>query len=317
MKIYKDIKDFNGVKNPIVTSGTFDGVHTGHRKIISRLNYLAKKYSGETVLLTFSPHPRSVLFPDDNNLKLINTLDEKKILLEKSGIQHLIIQKFTRSFSRIPSINFVRDVLINQINTFKLVIGYNHQFGRNREGSFSSLKELAPVYGFEVEEISAELINDVSISSTKIRNAILEGNIKIANNYLGYNYSISGVVVKGRELGRKIGYPTANIKISNQNKIIPKDGVYAVSVNIEGEFYSGMVNIGYNPTIGLAKRTIEVNIFNFQRDIYGRDISLIFFERLRDEIKFSDIESLKAQLIIDKNKSIKILRDEQKIYWYY
>ena len=313
MKIYKDIKDFKGVKNPIVTSGTFDGVHTGHMKIISRLNYLAKKYSGETVLLTFSPHPRSVLFPDDNNLKLINTLDEKKILLEKSGIQHLIIQKFTRSFSRIPSINFVRDVLINQINTFKLVIGYNHQFGRNREGSFSSLKELAPVYGFEVEEISAELINDVSISSTKIRNAILEGNIKIANNYLGYNYSISGVVVKGREFGRKIGYPTANIKISNQNKIIPKDGVYSVSVNIEGEFYSGMVNIGCNPTIGLAKRTIEVNIFNFQRDIYGGNISLIFFERLRDEIKFSDIESLKAQLMIDKNKSIQILRDEQKI----
>ena len=313
MKIYKDIKDFKGVKNPIVTSGTFDGVHTGHMKIISRLNYLAKKYSGETVLLTFSPHPRSVLFPDDNNLKLINTLDEKKILLEKSGIQHLIIQKFTRSFSRIPSINFVRDVLINQINTFKLVIGYNHQFGRNREGSFSSLKELAPVYGFEVEEISAELINDVSISSTKIRNAILEGNIKIANNYLGYNYSISGVVVKGREFGRKIGYPTANIKISNQNKIIPKDGVYAVSVYIEGEFYSGMVNIGYNPTIGLAKRTIEVNIFNFQRDIYGGNISLIFFERLRDEIKFSDIKSLKAQLMIDKNKSIQILRDEQKI----
>ena len=213
----------------------------------------------------------------------------------------------------MPSINFVRDVLINQINTFKLVIGYNHQFGRNREGSFSSLKELAPVYGFEVEEISAELINDVSISSTKIRNAILEGNIKIANNYLGYNYSISGVVVKGREFGRKIGYPTANIKILNQNKIIPKDGVYAVSVKIEGEFYSGMVNIGYNPTIGLAKRTIEVNIFNFQRDIYGGNISLIFFDRLRDEIRFSDIESLKAQLMIDKNKSIQILRDEQKI----
>ena len=227
MKIYSSIEAFTEVDRPIVTTGTFDGVHFGHRKIIKRLRQLAHESAGETVLLTFSPHPRMVLFPDDHGLSLLNTMEEKKVLLEEAGIQHLIIHPFTKQFSRLSSINFVRDILVNQLNTHKLVIGYNHHFGRNREGSFEHLKEFAPVYGFEVEEIPAQLLDDVGVSSTKIRKALSSGAVAQAAEFLGYHYSISAQVVHGNAFGRSLDFPTANLQPNDELKLIPQNGVYA------------------------------------------------------------------------------------------
>ncbi|MBC8407995.1 MAG: bifunctional riboflavin kinase/FAD synthetase [Rhodobacteraceae bacterium] len=307
MKIYSSIEAFQNVKKPIVTTGTFDGVHFGHRKIIDRLSEVARKCDGETVLLTFSPHPRMVLFPDDHGLKLLNSLDEKKRYLEEAGIQHLIVHPFTKEFSRITSINFVRDVLVNQLNTHKLVIGYNHHFGRNREGSFEHLKEFAPVYGFEVEEIPVQLLDDVGVSSTKIRKALFAGDVRTATDYLGYEYELKGVVVRGNALGRTIGFPTANLQLSDTNKLVPADGVYAVRVEVKGDWYDGMMNIGVKPTLKNQARTLEVHLLNFGQDIYREEICIKFVERIRDEIAFNDINQLSQQLEQDRFSASKIL----------
>ena len=307
MKVYTQIEDFKNVKNPVVTTGTFDGVHLGHKKIISRLKDVASEEHGETVLLTFYPHPRMVLFPDDNELKLLNTQLEKIQLLENYGIDHLIIYPFTKEFSRLTSVEFVRNVLVNNIHTKRLVIGYNHHFGRNREGSFDHLKEFGPVYGFDVEEIPAKDIDHIEISSTKIRQALQAGEVKVAATFLGHTYSLSGKVVEGRQLGRTIGYPTANIVIEDNFKLIPADGVYAVNVGIRGEMYQGMLNIGNNPTVLGKGRSIEVNIFDFNQNIYGDDATIYFIERLRDEIKFSGLDALKVALAEDKKNALKIL----------
>ncbi|MBL7890848.1 MAG: bifunctional riboflavin kinase/FAD synthetase [Bacteroidia bacterium] len=307
MKVYTNIEDFKSIPNPVVTTGTFDGVHLGHQKIISRLKEIAKAESGETVLLTFYPHPRMVLFPDDNELKMLNTQQEKIDLLEQYGIDHLIIYPFTKEFSRLTSVEFVRNILVNTIQTKRLVIGYNHHFGRNREGSFEHLKEYGPLYGFDVEEIPAKDIDSIEISSTKIRNALLSGDVKTANNYLGHNFSITGKVVGGKKLGRTIGYPTANIDINDKYKIIPADGVYAVNVIHDGKVFGGMLNIGNNPTVEGKGRSIEVNIFNFDKEIYGVDATIIFIERLRDEVKFNGLEQLKEQLSKDKENAIQAL----------
>lgn len=307
MKVYTQIEDFKNVKNPVVTTGTFDGVHLGHQKIISRLKDVASEEHGETVLLTFYPHPRMVLFPDDNELKLLNTQLEKIQLLENYGIDHLIIYPFTKEFSRLTSVEFVRNVLVNNIHTKRLVIGYNHHFGRNREGSFDHLKEFGPVYGFDVEEIPAKDIDHIEISSTKIRQALQAGEVKVAATFLGHTYSLSGKVVEGRQLGRTIGYPTANIVIEDNYKLIPADGVYAVNVGIRGEMYQGMLNIGNNPTVLGKGRSIEVNIFDFNQNIYGDDATIYFIERLRDEIKFSGLDALKVALAEDKKNALKIL----------
>lgn len=304
MKIYHSISDFKDVVRPILTTGTFDGVHFGHKTIINRLKEIANEENGETVLLTFSPHPRMVLFPDDHQLQLINTLDEKINLLENAGIDHLIIHPFTKAFSRTSSMNFVRDIIVNQINTHKLVIGYNHHFGRNREGSFEHLKEFSPLYGFEVEEIPAQLLDEVSVSSTKIRKALLAGDVSKACNYLGYHYQLEGVVVKGKEIGRTIDFPTANLESIDSTKLIPKDGVYAVKVNYEGEELDGMMNIGKNPTTGTNERSLEVHIFNFDEDLYGVQLNVSFIERLREEMTFKNIDSLKKQLFLDKENAI-------------
>lgn len=215
MKIYSNISEFSSVKRPIVTTGTFDGVHFGHRKIIDRLTEIAKKNDGESVILTFSPHPRMVLFPNDHGLQLLNTLEEKKVLLEKAGVQHLIVHPFDKEFSRTTSIQFVRDILVNQLSTHKLVIGYDHHFGRNREGSFEHLKEFAPLYGFEVEEIPVQLLDDVSVSSTKIRKALQNGEVDLANDYLGYPFKLKAKVVRGRQIGRTIEFPTANLELDD------------------------------------------------------------------------------------------------------
>ncbi len=307
MKVYHSISDFQNVSRPILTTGTFDGVHIGHKIIIDRLKEIAKNQNGETVLLTFSPHPRMVLFPDDHNLQLINTLDEKIKLLEQAGIDHLIIHPFTKAFSRTTSMQFVRDIIVNELNTHKLVIGYNHHFGRNREGSFEHLKEYAPLYGFEVEEISAQLIDDVSISSTKIRNSLLSGDVSKAADYLGYNYLLKGQVIEGQQIGRTIGFPTANLKVLDGSKLIPKDGVYAVHVEVKRQAFKGMMNIGNNPSFISKKHSLEVHIFDFDSDIYDEQIEVRFIKRIREEISFDNLDALKIQLEQDEDTAKAIL----------
>lgn len=308
MEVYHGIENFSRIAYPVVTTGTFDGVHMGHMTIINRLKEVAEKQKGETVLLTFFPHPRMVL-QEDNDLKLINTLDEKINLLEKAGIDHLIIHPFTKEFSRLTSLEFVRDLMVNKIGTKRLVIGYDHHFGRNREGSFEHLMEFGPLYGFDVEEIPAQDIDNVNVSSTKIRKALLEGDLKTANEYLTHPFSISGKVVSGAQNGRKLGFPTANIEVLERYKLIPAHGIYAVKVQIDYQIFNGMLNIGVRPTIADAdgKPTIEVNIFDFDEDIYGKQISVQLIDRIRAEEKFPSLDDLVKQMHLDKLRTIAIL----------
>ncbi len=302
----------------MVTTGTFDGVHLGHRKIVDRITEIAKKGNGETVILTFHPHPRMVLFDDDFELKLLNTQEEKINLLEEAGIDHLIIHPFTKKFSRITSVDFVRNILVNKIGTKKLVIGHNHHFGRNREGSFDHLKQFGPMYGFSVEEIPSKDIEHIEVSSTKIREALMKGDMETANKFLGYNYSITGKVVNGKQLGKKLGYPTANIEVEDEHKQIPADGIYAVTVDFPSTSrsnFKAMMSIGANPTVNdvkketsIPQKTIEVNIFNFDEDIYGQFLRVNFVRRIRDEVKFASLDALKEQLHLDKFKTLSILK---------
>ena len=293
MKIYYKISDFDSNIKTIVTVGTFDGVHLGHKSIFDKLNKLADENSLEIVLLTFSPHPRHVLFPQNQNLKLINTDEEKIEKIKQLGVQHLIIHEFTKEFSRTTSTDFVKNVLVNKLNIEHLVVGHDHQFGKNREGSFEELVDLAEVYNFDIHRVEAFERENVKISSTKIRNAISLGNITHANNLLGSKFFLIGQVEKGDQLGSKIGYPTANLKI-NKYKILPNPGVYYVSIIYEDVNYFGMLNIAYD-----TYKT-EVHIFNFDSNIYNQKIKVIFFDRLRDEIKFENHSSLKKQLQIDE-----------------
>lgn len=291
-----------------MTVGTFDGIHFGHQKIIDSLKSLANEEDGESVMLTFSPHPRLVLFHENNNLKLINTLDEKINRLESSGIDHLIIYPFTKDFSRISALEYVRDFLVKEIKVSTLIIGYDHQFGRNREGNFEYLKELSELYGFDVKEISAQDINDINVSSTKIRKAIELGDIPLANEYLGYTFPLIGKVIEGKKLGNTIGFPTANLLIEDKTKIIPKPGAYVVYVEVDGNRYKAMLNIGKNPTIDESEQEkIEVNLFDFDGNLYQKTIKVEFIERLRDEVKFDSLDALKNQLRLDKANSLKIL----------
>jgi riboflavin kinase/FMN adenylyltransferase len=308
LKIYRNIADFKPEKKVFLTVGTFDGIHFGHQKIIDSLKSLANEEDGESVMLTFSPHPRLVLFPENNNLKLINTLDEKINRLESSGIDHLIIYPFTKDFSRISALEYVRDFLVKEIKVSTLIIGYDHQFGRNREGNFEYLKELSELYGFDVKEISAQDINDINVSSTKIRIAIELGDIPLANEYLGYTFPLIGKVIEGKKLGNTIGFPTANLLIEDKTKIIPKPGAYVVYVEVDGNRYKAMLNIGKNPTIDESEQEkIEVNLFDFDGNLYQKTIKVEFIERLRDEVKFDSLDALKNQLRLDKANSLKIL----------
>ncbi len=300
MKVYRSIDEFENKQNAIVTTGTFDGVHFGHQKILTRLKEVAQQVNGETVIITFFPHPRLVLFPEDNDLKLINTLDEKIELLSEVGIDHLIIIPFTKEFSRLSSLEFVQEILVKKIGTKRLVIGYDHHFGKNREGSFEHLKEYAPEYGFQVEEIPEQDINDVAVSSTKIRNAILKGDVTTANTYLGYTFNLSGVVIKGDQIGRTIGYPTANIKVPEQYKLIPGDGIYASKIFIDNQEYQGMLYIGNRPTVNGLSKVIEVNIFDFEQDIYDKNIKVSFHQYIRGDKKLNGLEELKTALSEDK-----------------
>lgn len=308
MKIYNGIEEFTGVSNPVLTTGTFDGVHVGHRKIIDQLNQTASKIDGESVLFTFHPHPRLVLFPENNNLKLLNTQPEKIRLLEKAGLQHLIVHPFTKGFSRLTALEYVRDVLVNQIGVKELVIGYDHHFGRNREGSFEELKKFSETYGFKVQEIPPQDIDNVKVSSTKIRKALLEGNVEQAAEFLCAPYPLSGTIVSGDGIGRKLGFPTANIQLQEKTKLIPQRGVYAVVVTIEEKKFKGMLNIGTRPTVSnQEKETIELNILNFDGDLYGKYLTVHLIRKIRDEKKFASMGELKEQLLLDKETTANIL----------
>jgi len=308
LKIHNGIENPINVTNAVVTIGTFDGVHIGHQKIIARLKEVATQHGGETVLITLYPHPRMVLFPDDNDLQLLSTQDEKTDLLSKYGIDHLVVIPFSKEFARLTSLEFVRDILADKIGVKTLVIGYDHHFGRNREGSIEQLRELAPQFHFEVEEIPAQDIDHVNVSSTKIREALLNGEVETAKQYLGHAYSLQGTVVEGNKLGRTIGYPTANIEIGDKHKLIPADGVYAVHVLAGNERFGGMLNIGYRPTVDGEKRTTEVNIFDFERDLYGQQLKIEFEARLRNEQKFNGLDALKEQLAQDKVNALAALK---------
>ncbi len=305
MKVYFSLEDFTPLNNAVVTTGTFDGVHLGHKKILNQLNRVAQQSGGESVLLTFNPHPRLVLQPDAD-LRMINSQAEKIELLKKTGLNHLIIHPFTKEFSRTSSLDFVRNILVNSIGAKKLVIGYDHHFGRNREGSFEHLKEFGPVYGFEVEEIPAKDVENTTVSSTKIRRALLNGQLKTASEYLGYTFLLNGLVVEGEKIGQSIGFPTANILLKDPHKIIPADGVYAVEVSFPAQpnqHFKGMCNIGNRPTFNGRFKTIEVHIFDFNKNIYGQQITLSFKQHLRSEIKFENAEALVQQLHKDAQQA--------------
>lgn len=302
MKVFSGFDSILEIKNPVLTIGTFDGVHIGHQKIIERLNEEAAKIDGESVLFTFYPHPRMVLFPDSHGLKLIQTQAEKIDKLRKCGLQNVIVFPFTKEFSRLTAIEFVRDYLVNRLNVKKLVIGYDHQFGKNREGSLEFLKEIADTYEYEVIEIPAQDIDEVNVSSTKIRNALLAGDIETANNFLGEHFELSGTVVKGNQIGSQMGFPTANIQIDSELKLIPGNGVYAVYVRLEdGSLVNGMLNIGIRPTVSASDELrIEVHLLDTTLNLYDQKLTVRFLKRVRDEKRFEDKESLINQLKNDE-----------------
>jgi riboflavin kinase / FMN adenylyltransferase len=354
MKIYNHIDEFKAIKNAVVTIGTFDGVHIGHQKILGRLKELAQQINGESVILTFFPHPRMILHPEDLNLKMITTMAEKARLLEQAGIDHLIITPFTRDFSNQTPEDYIKKVLVERIGTKKIVIGYDHRFGKDRQGSLKDLQQFSLIYGFEVEEIPEQDVNDVAVSSTQIRSALLSGDVATANEFLGYAYTLTGRVVRGDQLGRTLGYPTANLFVEETYKLIPGDGIYAVLVKIGEEVGSrksevgsqqsevrsselgvgslesgigsqelgvgsndlrlkakdlqkGMGYIGSRPTINGMTRNIEVNILDFDEDLYNQKITLHFLHFVRQDEKFNSLNELKTQLAKDKIRTIELI----------
>jgi len=311
MRIYHNLDDFTPVRNAVVTSGTFDGVHVGHQKILSRLHEIAERTKGDTVVITFWPHPRLVLYPDAD-LKLLNTFEEKAELIKEQGVHHLLRIPFTKEFSQLSSEEFITKILVEKIGTKKLVIGYDHHFGKNREGSFEQLKLNGPKYGFDVEEISRQDVDHVAVSSTKIRQAIETADIEAATHLLGRAYSINGRVIKGDQIGRLIGFPTANLEIDSNHKLIPADGIYAVTIIHEHTQYDGMLYIGNRPTVEGSRKNIETNIFKFNKDIYGESLSVHLHQFIREDRKFNDVEKLTLQIKKDEEKSIQILNNRRK-----
>ena len=309
MKIYHNLSEFKKLDNAIVTIGTFDGVHFGHQKIIRQLVAKAKAEHGESVILTFFPHPRMIIDPENQDLKMINTINEKAHILKSLGVDHLIITPFTRDFSNQLPEDYIRNTLVNNIGTKHIIIGYDHRFGKDRSGNLSDLKTAGLHFGFTVEEIMEQDIHDVAVSSTKIRQALLAGDVSLASDYLGYPFSIFGRVIKGDKIGRTIGFPTANIFVEETYKLIPGDGIYAVTVEMNTEdpkplIYKGMAYIGQRPTINGMTRNIEVNIFDFNREIYGQDIKMNFLKFLRHDVKFTGLEALTVQLQKDKEATL-------------
>ncbi|MEI6049400.1 MAG: bifunctional riboflavin kinase/FAD synthetase [Bacteroidota bacterium] len=305
MIIHEGYENLNLV-TPVVTLGIFDGVHRGHRALLDCLVSRAKEAKGESVVITFSPHPRLILEKNRNDLSFLTTREEKILLLENTKVNHLIIIEFNKQFSSIRACDFINDVLVEKIGTKHLIIGYNHHFGRSRKGDFNTIKQCAESLDFLVEQVQGFHTEEGTISSSSIREALLKGKLDEANRWLGYPYSVSGTIIEGKQLGRSIGFPTANIKPDYQYKLIPGNGVYAVEVQLDGLMYPGMLSIGSNPTVNedVEKRSIEVHILNFNEDIYGRRISVIFRKRLRDEIKFKNTAQLAEQINLDKQQAL-------------
>ncbi len=308
MKVYREPENFTPLSNAIVTTGTYDGVHKGHRKILQALVETARRSNGESVVITFWPHPRKIVGSGNlEEIKSLNTLDEKIDTLTLLGIDHLLIIPFNREFSELSSNDFIQEILIKRIGTKKLVIGYDHKFGKNREGSFEYLNTNAATLGFEIQEIPRQDLNDVAVSSTEIRKALKQGDVARAALYLEQPYRLRGIVVKGRQLGRTLGFPTANIKISDPDKLVPADGVYAVFVRYKNILRQGMLNIGYRPTVEGIDKTVEVHIISFEQEIYGEELEVEFVQFVRSEQKFEGIVQLKEQLEKDRLQISRIL----------
>lgn len=311
MNIYHSLDSFQRLECAVVTSGTFDGLHIGHKKILTRLKEISTQSGGESVVLTFWPHPRLVVSEDSQDLQLLSTIEEKIELFSQMGIEHLAIVPFTRAFSELSSDDFIRQILVDKIGTKKLVIGYDHRFGRNREGSFEFLQKNASSYGFEVEEIPREDIEDLAISSSRIRHSLLSGNVDDARHLLGRPYSITGIIVKGKQLGRTIGFPTANIHLQESYKLIPANGVYVINAYHQGAAYKGMLNVGVRPTVDGTFRTIEANLFDFNKEIYGEDLTVEFLHYLRPEQKFDGLDALIQQIKVDKENSLDFFKNQR------
>jgi riboflavin kinase/FMN adenylyltransferase len=310
VKIWKDLSEFK-VANPVVTIGIFDGVHQGHHFVLDQMTQAAIAAYGESVVVTLWPHPRLVLNRDTENLRYLSSLEEKILLMEQAGIDHFVIIPFTPEFAKLESCMFVKEYLIDKIGIKQLIVGYNHKFGKNREGDFEMLQLCTRLYNFGIEQIDSKNVNGVKISSSLIRELLNSGNLSLANEYLGYDYFLRGKVVGGNRIGRKIGFPTANVLPDDPHKLIPRDGVYAVHLEINGSLFPGMLNIGFRPTIesGMPIKTVEVNLFDFKENLYGQTVFLHFRNRIRDEKKFSGIEQLREQLVIDREIARELLKD--------
>lgn len=297
MQIHKGLHNLPNFKNAVLTIGTYDGVHFGHQQIIKRINDIAKEIDSESILLTFNPHPRLILHPNDDTLKLISTIDEKEELLATFGLDHLVITEFSKEFASMEAEDYVEEILIKNFHPKKIVIGYDHRFGKDRKGDIHLLRKLANKYNFEVEEIPAQTLDEISVSSTKVRNALLVGNIKQANEFLAHPFTIKGKVVHGDKIGRILGFPTANIEISHPHKLIPASGVYAVKIKLENKFYKGALSIGYRETVfDNSTLTIEVFILDFEGDLYNKELDMIFVDYIRPQIKYENWDLLKIQI---------------------
>jgi riboflavin kinase / FMN adenylyltransferase len=308
MKVYRDINSLPKFTRAVITTGSFDGVHTGHVQILEQLIKEAKKINGTPVLITFFPHPKQIVEMKEKVLHILNTPEEKYALLESKGILNIVVVPFDKAFSELSAEEYIENFLVEKFNPSTIVVGYDHRFGNNREGNFDLLKIKGKQYNFEVREIPKHILQNVTISSTKIRTALLDGNIEIAENLLGYHYFFSGLIIEGNKIGRTIGYPTANLLIEDEQKLVPANGVYAVLVKLKQRQLKGMMNIGVRPTVNGTKRAIEVNIFDFDEDIYGEILTITLVKQLRKEVKFENLEGLKKQLLLDKTSAIDILK---------
>ncbi len=310
MRVFRDLEHLPVFKNAVITIGTFDGVHKGHQKLIARINEVAKLHNGESIIVTFHPHPRLVINPENTSLKLLNTTEEKVNLLSKFMVDNVVVVPFSRGFSEQEAEAYISDFLVRSFHPSYIVIGYDHRFGKNRAGDFALLDKCKAQYGYELEAIPKEMLEDIAISSTNIRQSLKEGNVAMANELLGHNYTLKGIVVKGLQNGRKLGFPTANIQVADPNKLIPGIGIYAVKVHYRDTVYNGMLSIGFNPTFDGKEQTIEVNILDFDKDIYGESLTLEFIQFIRHEKKFDSLEELIKAIGNDKIEAIRILTYE-------
>lgn len=307
MKVYRFIDDLPAFKNPVLTIGTFDGVHEGHQQIIARINTIARNIGGESILLTFHPHPRLVLNPSDQTLQLLTTLDEKIELLDQYGIDAMIIATFSTEFSQTTPKDYIHHFLVEKIQPKVIVIGYDHQFGKDRAGGIDTLRTYANTFGYTIEEIERHLVDDVGVSSTEIRQCIESGQLTKANQLLGHPFHLTGRVIKGHQIGKALGYPTANLFIADKNKILPQVGIYATRIKVNNNWYKGMLYIGYRPTFSGTEKAIEVNIFDFSGDLYGQELSVALIAEIRGDKKFTSPEALAAQMAEDKAAALQIL----------